>query len=382
MKEYKVKNVSQMDVNLGEIKVKIPKGKTVDLLKEVHITPYVIEREKDEERSLGKRLKQKILVEVVEEAENLKVIDRPTVFQAKSDEINFPNKVKSGIVMQEKDNFLDSEIIQEDVDDVVPPEPVTSSSDMVVMQEPQDSYKYNDEEPGEVGPQASEGMVSMVPEEVDEQTEELKQVEEMVKAVNKTKKKTVIQKEESWDAERVAEIANLKKSPKEGKRTLKESVGGTKIKRVRDVKTLDVGDGEIVAEANKTVVFMPKAGEPEESYLDSDPVEIAKKKLQMGNPVKGKGAVAMAAPEGKLDEQPDASKLLTVKKGNTIAMVEEGQLESPQAERVEENITLRTEEEPHDGKCSAKNRFGKPCKNPSMNGSKFCFIHDAQKKNS
>lgn len=380
MKEYKVKNVSQMDVNLGEIKVRIPKGKTVDLLKEVHVTPYIIEREKDEARSLGKRLKQKILVEVVEGAENLKVIDRPTVFQAKSDEINFPNKVKSGIVMQEKDNFLDSEIIQEDVDDVVPPEPVTSSSDMVVMQGAWQASKYNDEEPGELEPQVSDGMISMVPEEVDEQAEGLKQVEEMVKTSKK--KKTIIQKEESADVERVAEIAKLKKSPKEGTRTIKESIGGTKIKRVRDVKTLDVGDGEIVAEVNKTVVFMPKSGEAEESYLDSDPVEIAKKKLQMGNPVKGKGAVAMAAPEGELDEQPEASKLLTVKKGNTIAMVEEGQMESPQAERVEENITLRTEEEPHDGKCSAKNRFDKPCKNPSMKDSKFCFIHDMQKKNS
>ena len=380
MKEYKVKNISQMDINLGEIKVKIPVGKTVDLLKEVHITPYVIEREKDVKRSLGRRLKQKLLIEVVEE-DGMEVIDRPTVFQAKSDEINFPNKVKTGIVMEERDNLLDSEIIQEEVEDVVPPEPVVESSDMVVMQGPEYPTSDDGEAPGELEPQSEGGSVAMVPE--DDQAEGLKQVEEMVKSAKKAKKKTAIQRAEVADAEKVEEIAKLRKEPKEGKRVMKETVKGS-IKRVRDVKTLDVGDGDIVAETNKTVVFMPKSdGEDEESYLDSDPVKEAQKKLQRGNAVRGvRGTSVMTAPEDTVDEQPEASKLVAVRRGNTIALVEEGQLESPQAKRVEENITLRTEAEVEDGRCNAKNRFNKRCNNKSLKHSEFCFVHDTQKKNS
>jgi len=336
---------------------------------------------KDVKRSFGRRLKQKLLIEVVEEA-SMEVIDRPTVFQAKSDEINFPNKVKTGIVMEERDNLLDSEIIQEEVEDVVPPEPVVESSDMVVMQGPKYPVSDDSKASGELEPQLEGGSVAMVPE--DDQAEGLKQVEEMVKSAKKTKKKTAIQRAEVADAEKVEEIAKLKKEPKEGKRVLKETVKGN-IKRVRDVKTLDVGDGDIVAEANKTVVFMPKSdGEDEGSYLDSDPVKEAQKKLQRGNAVRGvRGTSVMTAPEDTMDKQPEeASKLVAVKKGNTIALVEEGQLESPQAERVEENITLRTEAEAKDGRCNAKNRFNKRCNNPSMKHSEFCFVHDTQKKNS
>lgn len=261
---YWVKNISKCDISLGELLIKIPVGKTMDLLKAArHMTmEKLLQQENNEKSTLNKSLRKKMLVKIENKSE-AKTVRLPTIFEADVEEITFPRKVKTGVVMEERPSILDSEIVNETpkpLGDVVEPQKIDDDSVIMVAKE-------NESSSVSVGavlvPATENNAVTLVrKEESDEAT--LKEAEK--EAEKEALEQDRIQKKSTLDVKE--------------KRVKKTPIGEGNIKRVEEQEVIDLGDVDLSTK-DGMFTLTPK-GEEKESFLDKDVIKEAKEKV---NPV-------------------------------------------------------------------------------------------------
>lgn len=311
---YIVRNMTETDINLGEIRCVIKMGKTVDIMK---ITPNItMEKLKEQEKigTLGYRLKKKQLIKVTPKQnvkEKMKVLGRPTVFEEKSENIVFPNKVKRGIVMEENEGLLETEILKDE-------------------QENEQDEQENEQE--EIAPQTFDSKVDekwssrpiVMKEEAEEEVEE--EIDEATIGSKVAVDKgviSVVSNEEEDDLRMVESL--VKKFEASEKKEAKLPVSNT--------------PGPKVVSANQFLAVVP--GDDESPSSESRPLSI------------------------KASRNNDSPK---------IPLTQKQQAEQSATEVAKSEA----EPEEDDGRCVALNRFGKRCRNRAKAGMRYCGVHKKQ----
>jgi len=110
--KYLLKNISRYDVNLGDLRIKIPAGKCINLLtKKAHYTIDDILLS-EQQGSISKKLQRKLLIKVVDIREP--VVPNRTI--SKGNTVIFPQRTKSSIVIEFEniDEELNELVMNED----------------------------------------------------------------------------------------------------------------------------------------------------------------------------------------------------------------------------------------------------------------------------
>jgi hypothetical protein len=166
--KYVIKNMTRSNICLGDIRCTIKAGATVDLLK---FNPELtLEKLLHHERngSLGKRLEQKMLVKIeatTRAEKNDGLVERPTVFEEKPENIVFPKRVTTGVVMEEQADILEEEIIRKDELDE---ESLSFVRQSLTKNEPEKDGFDDSVEEVKVGPEPTEDELSRVKSDVED----------------------------------------------------------------------------------------------------------------------------------------------------------------------------------------------------------------------
>jgi len=320
MKEesFVVRNMTDTDINLGEIMVRVLARKTVDLMKmRPELTIEKIKRQ-IEVGTLGIRLKNRQLIEVAPAQSNMKVVGNATVFEEKSENITFPNRVKRGVKMENIDGLLEQEIYRDE-----------DEEEVAIPNIQKDSAKEDSEK----------SIIMKIKEAQD--TKEQSDVAQ-IKMDNGSFAVVVEDREEDLDK-------------------IKSLVGkhDVSIKNPDSVPIVaDSHEGSVVSENGSFAVV---AKDDVKEVTEKRPIEIKSKQ--------GDGSAALPQTQKQKEEGIAPNDIM--KDATTEPRIEGDAI-------VITDTKIEPEETLVEGQCLGKNRFGKQCRNRAKKDSNYCMIHKMQ----